>query len=53
MRSRKKWTIGSVGLIASLAAVGVVAALTAGGAGAGSSVGFAVPRSDTLYTSGK
>ena len=44
---------GGLGLIAGVVAVAVVASLTAVGAGAGPQGQAAVPRADTLYTSGK
>jgi peptide/nickel transport system substrate-binding protein len=44
---------GGLALIASVAAVAVVASLAAGGAGAGPQGPAAVPRNETLYTSGK
>ena len=54
MASRKsRRRAGSLALIASITAVAVVAALAAGGAGAGPQGPAAVPRGDTLYTSGK
>ena len=42
----------AIGLVAVVAALAVVASLTAGGAGAGPQSPFALPRSETLYTSG-
>jgi peptide/nickel transport system substrate-binding protein len=53
MSTRKVRRIGGLGLIASVAAVAVVASLMAAGAGAGPQGPAAVPRGDTLYTSGK
>ncbi|HEX2288211.1 MAG TPA: hypothetical protein VHH31_05585, partial [Gaiellaceae bacterium] len=50
MASRKTRRAGGVGVIASVIALAVAASLLAGGAGAGPA---AVPRGDTLYTSGK
>jgi peptide/nickel transport system substrate-binding protein len=44
---------GGLGLIAGVVAVAVIASLTAVGAGAGPQGQAAVPRADTLYTSGK
>ena len=44
---------GGLALIASVSAVAVVASLAAAGAGAGPQGPAAVPRSETLYTSGK
>jgi peptide/nickel transport system substrate-binding protein len=53
MASRKKRRVGSLAVSALVVAVGVAAALLAGGAGAGPQSTAAVPRNDTLYTSGK
>ena len=57
MASSKRRRVGSLWLIASVAAVAVLASLMATGAGAGQQGGnaspLAVPRGDTLYTSGK
>jgi peptide/nickel transport system substrate-binding protein len=56
MASQKKRRTGIVALISSVLAVGVAASLAAGGAGArpqGPLGPAAVPRGDTLYTSGK
>jgi peptide/nickel transport system substrate-binding protein len=56
MASHKKRRTGIVALISSVLAVGVAASLAAGGAGArpqGPLGPAAVPRGDTLYTSGK
>jgi peptide/nickel transport system substrate-binding protein len=56
MASRKKRRTGIVALVSSVLAVGVAASLAAGGAGArpqGPLGPAAVPRGDTLYTSGK
>jgi peptide/nickel transport system substrate-binding protein len=43
----------AAGAVAVMFAVAAVASLTAGGAGAGGESAFALPRGDTLYTSGK
>ena len=53
MSTRKVRRLGGLGLLASVAAVAVVASLMAAGAGAGPQGPAAVPRGDTLYTSGK
>jgi peptide/nickel transport system substrate-binding protein len=53
MASRKKRRVGSLAVGALVVTVGVAAALLAGGAGAGPQSTAAVPRGDTLYTSGK
>ena len=50
-KSRRKTEV--FGFVASVLALAVVATLTAGGAGAGPSGPDAVPRSQTLYVSGK
>ncbi len=50
MSSRRR---GVAGVLAVLVAAGAIAALTAGGAGAGEQSPFALPRAETLYTSGK
>jgi peptide/nickel transport system substrate-binding protein len=50
-KSRRKTEV--FGFVASVVALAVVATLTAGGAGAGPQGVAAVPRSQTLYTSGK
>jgi len=42
-----------IGAAAVIVVVAAVASLTAGGAGAGEQSSFALPRADTLYTSGK
>src|ERR687895_83974 len=44
---------GAASVIAVLVAVTAVASLTAGGAGASGQSPFALPRAETLYTSGK
>jgi peptide/nickel transport system substrate-binding protein len=49
--TRNKRAAGAVALIVALATAASL--LTAGGAGAGSQSPFALPRGDTLYTSGK
>ena len=46
-------TRGTAGFAAVVAAFAVVASVTAAGAGAGSQSPFALPRGETLYTSGK
>jgi peptide/nickel transport system substrate-binding protein len=48
---RKKGVAGAVALVVALATAASL--LSAGGAGAGSQSPFALPRSETLYTSGK
>ena len=57
MASSKRRRVGSLWLIAGVAAVAVLASLMATGAGAGqqgaNASPLAVPRGDTLYTSGK
>ena len=50
-KSRRKTEV--FGFVASVVALAVVATLTAGGAGAGPQGAAAVPRGQTLYTSGK
>lgn len=50
--SRRR-TKGAAGAIVVLVAVAAVASLTAGGAGASEQSPFALPRAETLYTSGK
>jgi peptide/nickel transport system substrate-binding protein len=52
MATRKIRRAGGLGLIVVIV-VGVVASLTVGRAGAGPQSPFALPRGDTLYTSGK
>jgi peptide/nickel transport system substrate-binding protein len=53
MGNNKNRRAGAAGLIAAVVAIAVVASLTAVGAGAGPQGPAAVPRADTLYTSGK
>jgi peptide/nickel transport system substrate-binding protein len=53
MASRKRKRVGSLALSAFVIAAGITASLLAGGAGAGPQSTAAVPRNDTLYTSGK
>jgi peptide/nickel transport system substrate-binding protein len=53
MATRKTRKVGGLAFVASMSAVAVIASLAAGGAGAGPQGPAAVPRNDTLYTSGK
>ena len=52
MRTRRNQTAFGIGLMAVLAVV-VAASLGAGGAGANPSSVFALPRAQTLYTTGR